>query len=43
MFKFGIRMKRGYGWVKNPKKYVQNKVKYRIMSLPYKLFKSIFK
>lgn len=43
MFKFGIRAKRGYGWVTNPKRFVKNKIRYRITTLPYKLLKKLFK
>ncbi len=43
MFKFGFRLKRGYGWVRSPKKFVKNKVRYQLMLLPYKFIKRLFK
>ena len=39
----GFKMPRGYGWVRNPKKYVYNKVYNRTTFDVFKLFKKLFK
>lgn len=38
-----IKMPRGYGWVRNPKKYVYNKVYNRTTFDIFKLLKKLFK
>jgi hypothetical protein len=39
----GVKMPRGYGWVRNPKKYVYNKVYNRTSFDIFKLLKKLFK
>ncbi|MBU5310921.1 hypothetical protein KQI38_02690 [Tissierella carlieri] len=39
----GFNMPRGYGWVRNPKKYVYNKVYNRTTFDIFKLLKKLFK
>lgn len=39
----GLKMPRGYGWVRNPKKYVYNKVYNKTTFDIFKLFKNLFK
>jgi len=39
----GFKMPRGYGWVRNPKKYVYNKVYNRTTFDVFKLLKKLFK
>ncbi len=39
----GIKMPRGKGWVRNPKKYAYNKVYRRTSFDIFKLFKKLFK
>lgn len=39
----GLKMPRGYGWVRNPKKYMYNKVYNRTTFDIFKLFKKLFK
>lgn len=39
----GIKMPRGYGWVRNPKKYAYNKVYNRTSFDVFKLLKKLFK
>lgn len=39
----GLKMPRGYGWVRNPKKYVYNKVYRKTTFDIFKLLKKIFK
>ncbi len=39
----GIKMPKGYGWVRNPKKYVYNKVYNRTSFDIFKLIKKLFK
>lgn len=39
----GIKMPRGYGWIRNPKKYAYNKVYNRTSFDIFKLMKKLFK
>ncbi|WP_339165574.1 hypothetical protein [Siminovitchia sp. FSL W7-1587] len=39
----GLKMPRGYGWVRNPKRYVYNKVYNRTTFDIFKLIKKLFK
>ncbi|SHF59665.1 hypothetical protein SAMN02746089_02224 [Caldanaerobius fijiensis DSM 17918] len=39
----GLKMPRGYGWLRNPKKYVYNKVYNRTTFDIFKLIKKLFK
>ena len=39
----GIKMPRGKGWIRNPKKYAYNKVYRRTSFDIFKLFKKLFK
>ncbi|WKB36035.1 hypothetical protein QS257_01675 [Terrilactibacillus sp. S3-3] len=39
----GVKMPRGYGWVRNPKKYVYNKLYNRTTFDIFKLLKKLFK
>lgn len=39
----GLKMPRGYGWVRNPKKYAYNKAYNRTTFDIFKLFKKLFK
>lgn len=39
----GLKMPRGYGWIRNPKKYVYNKVYNRTTFDVFKLLKKLFK
>lgn len=39
----GLKMPRGYGWVRNPKKYVYNKVYRKTTFDIFKLLKKLFK
>ena len=39
----GIKMPKGYGWVRNPKKYAYNKVYNRTSFDVFKLLKKLFK
>lgn len=39
----GLKMPRGYGWVRNPKKYVYNKVYNKTSFDIFKVLKNIFK
>lgn len=39
----GLKMPRGYGWVRNPKKYAYNKVYNRTSFDVFKLLKKLFK
>lgn len=41
--RLGLKMPRGYGWVRNPKKYVYNKVYNRTTFDIFKLLKKLFK
>ncbi|WP_430885157.1 hypothetical protein [Fusibacter sp. JL216-2] len=41
--KAGLKMPRGYGWVRNPKKYAYNKVYNRTSFDIFKLLKKLFK
>lgn len=39
----GLKMPRGYGWIRNPKKYAYNKVYNRTTVDVFKLLKKLFK
>jgi hypothetical protein len=39
----GVKMPRGYGWLRNPKKYAYNKVYNRTSFDVFKLLKKLFK
>lgn len=39
----GLKMPRGYGWLRNPKKYAYNKVYNKTSFDIFKLIKSLFK
>ncbi|CRK82093.1 hypothetical protein [Neobacillus massiliamazoniensis] len=39
----GLKMPRGYGWIRNPKKYAYNKVYNRTTFDIFKLIKKLFK
>lgn len=39
----GLKMPRGYGWVRNPKKYAYNKVYRKTTFDIFKLLKKLFK
>ncbi|WFA10113.1 hypothetical protein [Tissierella sp. Yu-01] len=39
----GLKMPRGYGWVRNPKKYVYNKVYNKTTFDIFKVLKKLFK
>lgn len=39
----GLKMPRGYGWVRNPKKYAYNKVYQRTTFDIFKVLKKLFK
>jgi hypothetical protein len=39
----GLKMPRGYGWIRNPKKYAYNKVYNRTTFDAFKLLKKLFK
>lgn len=39
----GLKMPKGYGWVRNPKKHVYNKVYNRTSFDIFKTFKNLFK
>ncbi|MBV1759474.1 MAG: hypothetical protein KMY55_16845 [Dethiosulfatibacter sp.] len=39
----GLKMPRGYGWIRNPKKYAYNKVYNRTSFDVFKLLKKLFK
>jgi hypothetical protein len=39
----GLKMPRGYGWIRNPKKYAYNKVYNRTSFDIFKLLKKLFK
>lgn len=39
----GIEMPRGYGWIRNPKKFVYNKVYNRTSFDNFKILKKLFK
>lgn len=39
----GLKMPRGYGWVRNPKKYAYNKVYQKTTFDIFKLIKKLFK
>lgn len=39
----GLKMPRGYGWIRNPKKFVYNKVYNKTTFDIFKLFKILFK
>ncbi|MFS0614237.1 hypothetical protein [Lederbergia ruris] len=39
----GLKMPRGFGWVRNPKKYVYNKVYQRTSFDLFKVLKKLFK
>ncbi|MGH4036939.1 MAG: hypothetical protein ACRQFF_03725 [Sphaerochaeta sp.] len=39
----GIKMPRGYGWVRNPKKYMYNKVYHRTTFSIFKVIKKLLK
>ena len=39
----GLKMPRGYGWLRNPKKYTYNKVYHRTTFDIFKLLKKLFK
>jgi hypothetical protein len=39
----GLKMPRGYGWLRNPKKYLYNKIYYRTTFDIFKLIKKLFK
>lgn len=39
----GLKMPRGYGWIRNPKKYAYNKVYNRTSFDIFKLLKKMFK
>ncbi|MEW9501921.1 hypothetical protein [Jeotgalibacillus marinus] len=39
----GLKMPRGYGWVRNPKKYAHNKVYQKTTFDIFKLIKKLFK
>ncbi len=41
--RLGIKMPRGYGWLRSPKKYVYNKVYRKTTFDIFKLIKKIFK
>ena len=41
--RLGLKMPRGYGWIRNPKKYVYNKVYNRTTFDIFKLLKKLFK
>lgn len=39
----GLKMPRGFGWIRNPKRYVYNKIYRRTTFDIFKLFKKLFK
>jgi len=39
----GLKMPRGYGWLRNPKRYVYNKVYQRVTFDIFKLIKKLFR
>ncbi|MCH1624558.1 hypothetical protein [Fredinandcohnia quinoae] len=39
----GLKMPRGYGWLRNPKRYVYNKVYQRVTFDIFKIIKKLFK
>ena len=39
----GLKMPRGYGWMRNPKKYAYNKIYRRTSFDIFKVFKKLFK
>lgn len=39
----GLKMPRGYGWLRDPKKYIYNKIYRRTTFDGFKLFKRLFK
>lgn len=39
----GLKMPKGYGWMRNPKKYAYNKVYNKTSFDVFKLFKKLFK
>ena len=39
----GLKMPRGYGWIRDPKKYVYNKIYNRTTFDVFKLLKKLFK
>ncbi len=39
----GLKMPRGYGWIRNPKKYIYNKVYNRTTFDIFKVLKNLFK
>ncbi len=41
--RLGIKMPRGYGWARNPKKFVYNKVYQRTSFDIFKIFKKLIK
>lgn len=41
--RLGLKMPRGYGWIRNPKKFVYNKVYNRTTFDVFKLIKKFFK
>ena len=41
--RLGFKMPRGYGWIRNPKKYVYNKVYNRTTFSIFDLIKKLFK
>jgi hypothetical protein len=41
--RMGLKMPRGYGWLRNPKKYAYNKVYNRTTFDIFKLIKKLFK
>lgn len=43
VYRAGLKMPRGYGWIRNPKKYTYNKVYNRTTFDIFKLIKKLFK
>ena len=43
MHRAGLKMPRGYGWIRNPKKYAYNKVYNKTSFDIFKVFKKLFK
>lgn len=39
----GLKLPRGYGWARHPRKYVYNKVYRRTTVSPYRLFRRLFR
>jgi hypothetical protein len=39
----GVKMPRGYGWLKDPQKYAYNKTYHKLTLNPFKLLSKLFK